>query len=90
LRVLLASAQITEADAVAAIRSVFSSRGASVPERLPLSLSAELAADTTKEQNWQAFQARARVTEAPFEHAVRGLREVLWPWLRHARVEGRN
>ena len=61
LRVLLASAEITEADAVAAIRSVFSSRGAPVPVRLPLALSEELAADATKEQVWQAFQARARV-----------------------------
>ncbi len=58
---LLASAEITKADAVAAIRSVFSSRGAPVPERLPLALSEELAADATKEQVWQAFRARARV-----------------------------
>lgn len=81
---MLASAEITEADAVAAIRSVFSSCGASVPERLPLALSEELAADATKEQVWQAFQARARVQETSFEDTVRVLRGAIWPWLRQA------
>ena len=90
LRVLLESAQITEVDAVAAIRSVFSSRGASVPVRLPLALSEEIAANATKEQVWQAFQARARVTEPPFENTVRVLREALWPWLQQAYAEERS
>lgn len=81
---LLASAVIPEADAMAAIRSVFTSCGDSVPERLPLALSEELAADATKEQVWQAFQARARVQEPSFEETVRVLREAIWPWLRQA------
>lgn len=89
LQVLLSSAQITEADAVAAIRSVFSSCGTAVSERLPIALSEEIAVDVAKKQAWQAFQARARVQATPFEDTVRVLRESVGPWLRQASRDSR-
>jgi len=51
---------------------------------MPFALSDEWASDPTRQQVWQAYLGRARLSKGPFEPTVRTLRAQLWPWLKRA------
>lgn len=64
-----------------AIAATFERRGTSIPEAMPLGLSAEFARDTGKHQQWNAFLNRNRLDapslDATIEELARFLREPL-------------
>ncbi len=81
---LIESGKVDPCLASAAVVATFQDRGAPIPRSVPLLLSEEFAADASRQQVWEAFLRRARVSAPILQEVVMRVQHMVWPWLLQA------
>lgn len=84
LLVILEREALDQATLARAIAATFERRGMAVPTDLPIGLSDEFAADTSRQQLWQAFLNKNQMAAIPLSKVVDVLRASLQPALLQA------
>jgi len=85
LSVLLAREQLDAAVLAKALQATFERRGTTLPAEVPVGLTDEFAADTTRRALWQAYVRKNRLDFEPLTAMVQRLRVALVPVLARAR-----
>ena len=85
LSVLLAREQLDAAVLAKALQATFERRGTALPAEVPVGLTDEFAADTTRRALWQAYVRKNGLDFEPLGAMVQRLRVALMPVLAQAR-----